>query len=395
MRTPNEQLSAARRIGSCLAAAMLTALAAPSATAAEGRDTTVSTSAPLRALLWLQPDTDDVLTRIQGQTNDLRVELLVDVRDSMPSDLGAQLRMANGLSQQQNASLVIWFIKQPDAESHFIVNIALPKTRRLLTRDVGPGGVASNGSLLSSAVKESAALVVRAAIQAVLNGSPIGEVHAARFDIVAEAQTNEQVAPPLPPVATDSEESRAPKRGPMNAATPVGIGSVEAKPDQSQQPSVTSRNRDWPWALGLEWLSLYDGAKGRPLAECGLLRAERRVQWLKAFVDASACLSREIDSDKYRGVSIARQQGAVGGNLTLLRTWLEVSVGAQAGAVFYRRTTTPLLAPGATAMPPKTHVMGAAGLEFRLLVPARGSRLQAGFVLGLDFVTSSLLSMGT
>ena len=386
MRTPNQLVSVGRRICRDLVALILTALAAPGATAAEERAVATPTSAPLRALVWLQPDTDDVLTRIRGQTNDLRVELLVDVLDSIPGDMGAQLRMASNLSQQQDASLVIWFVKQPAAEPHFIVNIALPKTSRLLTRDVGPCAAVSDGGGLSSAVKESAALVVRAAIQAVLSGSTIGELRAARFDSVREPQTSEQTAPTLNPATPNSEENHGPERDTPHPPRQPRIGPAEAELEAPQPQSVSSRSTDWPWALGVEWLPIYDGAKGHPLAECAQLRAERRVQWFRAFVDASSCLRREIDANSYGRFLIARQAAALGVNLILLRTGLEASVGAQAGAVFYERTTVP--SPG--AWPSKTHVMGTAGPEFRLLVPARGSRFQAGFVLGLDIVTNSL-----
>jgi hypothetical protein len=138
--------------------------------------------------------------------------------------------------------------------------------------------------------------------------------------------------------------------------------------------------------VGAEWLVLYDGAKNKQFAECALLRAERRTQWLNAFTVASGCLNREIDGASYGRFRVARQAATIGANAILLQRGIEASLGARVGAVFYERTTLP--APGAAS--PKTHVMGAVAPEFRLLVPARGSRVQAGFVFGVDFVTSSL-----
>jgi hypothetical protein len=92
-----------------------------------------------------------------------------------------------------------------------------------------------------------------------------------------------------------------------------------------------------------EWRSLYDGAKEHSLAECAQLRAGRRVQRLRAFVEVGDCLNREIDAASYGRFSIARQEAVLGVNFILLRTGLEASVGAQVGAVFYERTTLPML----------------------------------------------------
>ena len=78
----HQQHLAGKCIWCNLAAFVLTALATPGSTAAEEQVTAAPTSAPLRALVWLQPDADDVLTRVRGQANDLRVELLVDDLDS-------------------------------------------------------------------------------------------------------------------------------------------------------------------------------------------------------------------------------------------------------------------------------------------------------------------------
>lgn len=368
---------------SCVAALLLAGVAVPASAAGELPDTRTPLGTPVRALLWLQPETDELLDRIRGQTNDLAAELLVDAFEPMPGDLGAQLRIAHSLSARQSATVVIWFVKQMAGERHFTVNIALPNTHRLLTRDLGPYGSESDGTRLSSAVKETAALVVRAAIQAVLSGSIAGEQDVGGFREVTESQATEIARPAAQ--AAGSEQSAEPEgetAQPSRATTSARATSTAERQEQSEN----ANSRRWPWAIAAEWLVLYDGAQNEPFAQCALLRAERSVQWLRAFALASGCLNREIDRDNYGRFRIGRQGAAVGANAILWQAGFEASLGAQVGALVYRRTTLP--APGAAS--PKTHVMGAIGPEFRLLVPARGSRLQAGLVVGLDFVTSSL-----
>ena len=100
-------------------------------------------------MVWLQPATVEVLDRIRGQTSDLQVQLLVDALDPMPAELGTQLRMAYTLSQRQDVAVVIWFVSQADPERHFLVNIAIPKTQRLLTRDLGRSDAGSGNVGLS------------------------------------------------------------------------------------------------------------------------------------------------------------------------------------------------------------------------------------------------------
>ena len=330
-------------------------------------------------MLWLQTGTDDVLERIRGQTNDLQVELLVDPLDPMPADLGTQLRTAYTLGVQQNVSLVIWFVKQADGDRHFVVNIAIPKTQRLLTRDLGPSDTGSGDSGLSSAVKESAALVVRAAIQAVRSGLTIGEVRAAGFGDVTAPQTASAVPPegaaPAAPIADG-------KPGAWRDATDV--------PRQAPEANAASlANRNWPWAIGAEWLAVYDGPKRHPIAECASLRAERRVQSMTAFMSGGVCLSRDFDNT-HGTFRIERQQAALGASVILLQTGIEANLGAELGAVFYERNTLPR-GPGLYSVgAPTTLTIGRFSPEFRLRFPARGSRLQAGVTLGADFLTSSV-----
>lgn len=365
---------------------MTTATAAPAAPDQQSAE--ASAVAPLRVLVLLQPETDTVLARIRGQTSDLRADLLVDSLDSMPGDPGAQLRLAYALSRQRNTSIVIWFAQSASSAPHFVVNIAIPDQRRLLTRDLGPSNATGEDTGLASSVKESAALVVRAAIQTVLGGSSIGDteqwskapVHPAPADETTPNRMSQQAVPAAAPSAPSANLVR--QRG---AAEPMPRPPSSA-PAESPLPPARSASREWPWALGAEWRSVYDGATGHAIAECASLRAERSVQWFRALADASVCPARQIDSGKYGAFRIARQQAALGASVTLWQTWFDASMGLRAGAVAYERTTLP--SPGAA--PSKTHVVATGGPEFRLVAPVRGSRIQGGVTMGVDFFTRSI-----
>lgn len=372
-----------------LTAAILVLLVEPRFLRAQQQYAKASLRAPLRAMVWLKPETDEVLERIRGQTNDLDVELLVSELDPIPDRLGSQLRDAYALSERQKVSLVIWFVKQPDEEHHFMVHIAIPETRRLLTRDLGPSEADSSSTKLSSAVKESAALVVRAALQAVLSGATIGEVQSGGFDDNSNSPTASASEPA--PTATPAHDGQpeaareAAKEGPNPPPA-----SRETSTLKQPTPRAPPELNGWPWSVGFEGLVQYDGAGSgvNNLAECTLLRMQRRLVPFVAFIAGSACLPREIGS-AYGTIHLGRQQAVIGAKLILLQTAVELSLGAQAGAVFYERETRyPRL--GVTAGAPKVYPIGTLGPEFRLLVPAQRSRLQAGFAVGMDFLTNSL-----
>lgn len=308
------------------------------------------------------------------------MNLLVDGLDPAPSDLNAQLQTAYTLGARHNVVLVIWFVRQPAAEHHFVVHIAVPKTQRLLTRDLGPSDLDSGAAGLSSAVKESAALVVRAAIQAVLSGSTIGEVQATRVDEATQPSASATAAP-VPGIDSSGGIWRDTTDNARHQATPTPLEPLAAA------PATRSESAAWPWSLNLEWLVPYDGAGDNRVAECALVRGQRRMKDFEAFVDGSGCLRREI-GNPYGTVRLQRQQAGIGTNYMLWHSGFQMSLGVQAGAVFYERQT--LQFPLGVSKPSSTYVIGTLGPAFQLRVPARGSRVQASFVLGLDFLSSSL-----
>jgi hypothetical protein len=355
---------------SLLVLVALTWLAWPGVAASQVYPTHASSSRSLRVLVWLKPDTNEVLDRIRGQINDLGAELIVDNSETMPSDMAAQLQAAYTGSAQQDISLVIWFVKQPAPERHFVVYIAAVTAHRLLTRDLGPSDADSGGDGLSSAVKESAALVVRAAIQAVLRGQKIGREQATRFDgLSGPTVSNATVAAP------DVE----------NKDRAWHYASILRAPDTNPTPNRKSGNL--PWAVALELLLSHDDLGDKKIAECALLSAERRMQLFEATVGASYCLARDIDSFPYGTVRIARQQTVLGANYFLLQTWLQASLGFQSGAVFYERETLQF---SGAKKESSLHFIGIVGPQFRVRVPSQGSRIQATFTVGLDFLTESL-----
>lgn len=116
---------------------------------------------------------------------------------------------------------------------------------------------ADSGSAgLSSAIKEGAALVVRSAIQAILSGSTIGEVHAARFDELSEPAASSTAA---------SQTGGQGDRGPSHNATQEQRPPYPARRLEIQRSSRNPETHALPWAVGLEWLLAHDLPHSRQL----------------------------------------------------------------------------------------------------------------------------------
>ncbi|HEY5958147.1 MAG TPA: hypothetical protein VIV60_16400 [Polyangiaceae bacterium] len=380
-RTSTSQGRALRLLCAPVRAGMLLALvflavAGPRFAFGQGREPNAPSNARLRAMVWLPPETEEVLARVRGQTNDLAVDLVVDTHEPLPGGHEAQLQIAYSFSERREVTLVIWFVKQPDADRHFVVNIAIPSMHRLLTRDLGPSNAESGGIGISSAVKEGAALVVRAAIQAVLNGSTIGDVHAAPVEAPIEAPA-QRVTP-----AARSSGSGADGRE-------AALQSPKATPYAPEAPQSDAHSRgDWPWAVGLELFVPYDGVGNNGIADCGSLRLERLSRPLLVFVMGGGCVARNFRVADGT-VSVGRQQAAIGANAILWDKGLQLSAGVQVGAVFYERKTLDF--PLGTSRASRTHALGVAGPEFRLIIPPGDSRLSASLTVGVDLLSSPVI----
>ena len=152
--------------------------------------------------------TDDdaaVLARIEGQTSDLDVELVIERSDhdfdslTNDGDMAAQLAEAHELAVRHDARVVVWFRRDADA---WIVHVAEPAAERMLIRRI----VTKRGRMAGSAAAEAAALVVRTALRALAAGGSIG---------VEEPEAPPPVVPPPAPVVL------VPAAAPRNPLRPL------------------------------------------------------------------------------------------------------------------------------------------------------------------------------
>ncbi len=132
----------------------------------------------------------ELLSRVQGQTVDVAVELLPE-SNPLEKTVSAQLRAAVVLSREHDARVVIWFRHLSDGA--VVVYVADPGAGTVLIRQVA--GPAERGSPVDPSVAaEAAALVVRSALKALAAGGRIG---VERAEVAA---TPDGEAPPRAPV---------------------------------------------------------------------------------------------------------------------------------------------------------------------------------------------------
>jgi hypothetical protein len=99
------------------------------------------------------------------------------------------------------------------------------------------------------------------------------------------------------------------------------------------------------------------------LVESAPPRAAKRSEFeLGLFLGASGCLPREVNS-RYGTIRLARQQLAMGAELTLFRAALEGSIGLHAGATSYDRWTV-ASADGVSGQGPKLYLLARSDLNF-------------------------------
>jgi len=160
--------------------------------------------APLVAVVRVATDDDNaVLARIEGQTSDLDVELIIEhaapgaatgrALDPLAGDasMSAQLTAARALAARHGARVVVWFRRDDDA---WIVQVAEPAAERMLLRRVAT----DRGKMAGSAAAEAAALVVRTALRALAAGGSIG-VEEPEPEADPEVPSPPIVSVPLPP----------------------------------------------------------------------------------------------------------------------------------------------------------------------------------------------------
>jgi len=243
-----------RRVYLVAAAFVVVALSARAARAQEDR---------MRTVVRAATSADrELLSRVQGQTVDVDVELL-PVRDPLEASVSAQLRAAAALSRKHSARVVVWFRHLPDGE--VVVYVADPGEGTVLIRQVATP-VAGGSSVERSAAAEAAALVVRSALKALAAGGRIG------------VERPEVAAPPEP------EE-------PPEAPT-----------------TATKRRSRTAWLTSVGWHSALDGASSFGVTGLTARLGHQRGRVVFALV-AAASLPVSIEDD-LTSVEIARHVAA-------------------------------------------------------------------------------------
>lgn len=312
-----------------------------------------------RMVVRITSDTSHALSeRIRGQTSDLSLELITIDTGALEPSLPSQVASASTVAQVYDADAVVWFDDLGTGlgrENRLLV--LQPKAKRLLVRTVGEHGAPpSKHAPSASAELEAAALIVRVAVQAMMQGGVIG-VEQARI-VGPEPEKPLPPPPPAPPAPFEVGDTRTalpgifrvPVAGPIErigfaGATTAGYGfteSVLGEGDVNQRlfASVAASFRP------NEWLAV-------------ALRFDGRYDW-------------------HRHVSSGDTSGWVGEpNLALRvspRTFGDLQVGARASAGFPGQevpsitlsATSPELALFATYAPAASHLAIASLVGFRL-----------------------------
>lgn len=254
-------------------------------------------SGPMRTVVRAAASADrELLSRVQGQTVDVAVELL-PASDPLERTVSAQLRAAVALSRVHDARVVIWFRHLPDGA--VVVYVADPGAGTVLIRQVA-APLQSGAAVDPSAAAEAAALVVRSALKALAAGGRIG-VERAEVAAVPDAET--------PP--------------------PAAVGEVHGASDRSA------------WLTSVGWHGAFDGA-----SDFGAHGITARVGWQRGRLILSAMVAASLPAvieDELTSVEIARHAAAASVGLEM---WSgeRVALGAElgVGAVGFFRSTVAL-----------------------------------------------------
>ncbi|WP_428262398.1 hypothetical protein [Haliangium sp.] len=184
------------------------ALPAPLTPADEAR------SAPMPVLVRVGDERgEEIWTRVGGQTVDLDVRI-TRVPDRGERGVAEQIAIAAALAQDHEARVVVWFRPLRRGEG-VIVYVAEPAADRVFVRRLP---LPHAGADARSALAEAAALVVRAALQALREGTPIG---VSAREVVREHEAPEPAPAPPPDQSPRSDPpppaSSSPGLGPLLA----------------------------------------------------------------------------------------------------------------------------------------------------------------------------------
>ncbi|WP_434388665.1 hypothetical protein [Melittangium boletus] len=292
-----------------------------SAAASEGAWTAV--------LRVTSPEDEALASRVRGQLSDLPVTLRTEPGPPPGESAQEQWRAALELARAHSARVAIWF---QITEGEISVHLADPTSQRLLVRSIPVE--TRRGRAARSASAEAAALVVRSALSALLEGIPVGETVVGGF-----------AWPLRPPEALASR---------VRADTDVFV-EPPAPPAAPPPPS------EGTWRVGLGWLAAVDGHS--PPGQQGLQvgGAWEGARW-RARAWGVASLPARL-TDAYTRVSLARHAVGVGLDLTVRATerW-RLGAGLGAGvAGFHRRTE--VLSPDLEPTPSRLTLAPFAGPE--------------------------------
>jgi hypothetical protein len=335
-------------------------------------------------VVWEAADWEPLGSRIRGHTSDLSVKVLAASEPLVPDATSTQWRLSRKLADRYAAEAVVWFDAGALRERRVVLRLALPRLERLIERDLGGIAGAADRNQVPSVALESAAVIVREALQALLMGEVVGTSGSGRFDDVAESP-----APPAPPaVAGAATAVDAPKRATAPpdtaapaaaAATPVSAGT---QPPNTAAPATLSSSR-WAVGVGLQLSADGFGASG---ATEGLLA---HLVWRGPAFELGAMANGNLPVSVHSeagSVRLTRQQVSVTAGVPLWKAPLGISVGVRLGPILYRRDQlTP--SQDATARASATHWLGSAGPVLTLRFPAQSQRFSANLAVGVDVVS--------
>jgi hypothetical protein len=262
------------------------------------------------AILWLRSPARDALLaqRVRGQLSDRPVRLIEHPEPSDDPSLGAELDAADRMARDNPARAVVWFASTGPNASQLLVIVAEPAGGRVLVRRVDAalpsaltGGAAG---ALDSATLETAALIVRTALEGLAAGAVIG---LERKDVAPPPAPAPVAAPPALPSAPPAERART---------------------------AASSRH----WGLSLGWRAMFDG---EAIQQGLAARAHYAFSRLSIGFLATQSLGADLVDD-YATLRVSMHTfGASFGVAALTTPELELWLNAASGVALFERSTEP------------------------------------------------------
>lgn len=310
-------------------------------------------ASPFRIVVRISSEQSRALwNRIEGQTSDLDVDIVGAETTPLEPSLALQVRFAAELADRSKAGAVVWFDDTPPLDEDHQLVILQRGAQRLLVRGLDEERRA-RPQRSRSAELENAALIVRAAAQALMNGKDIGVETAV-----------------LPPPA------------PMPMRAPV------ARPEAAEKkPAPTSAS--WHAVGSLGWQSSLNGTSDNgqhgPSARLGVFRGNYALGLAGLFGIESAV------SEPMAQLMLARHAVALWAEAEVLaREPFFFDLGLQGGLTFFHRAT---VATAADAVATEAQVQWTPfiGPEIRASVRPRFSQGWGGVsvVAGCDVIPSA------